>query len=70
MRQDITIEGMGCDHCVHTIREALENLDGVTVEEVEIGRARVSFDPDAVGEEQIDVAIHAAGYESLIHRNA
>lgn len=70
MKHDITIEGMGCEHCVMTVREALEKVDGVTVEEVEIGSARVAFEPDAVSEEQIDASIHKAGYEPISHEEA
>lgn len=67
MRQNISIEGMGCDHCVATVRAALEKADGVTVEHVEIGTARVEIESGRVSDAQIDAAIREAGYEPTSH---
>ncbi|MEX0599117.1 MAG: cation transporter [Rhodothermales bacterium] len=62
MERKITIEGMGCDHCIVSVREALEGIEGVTVNDVEIGRARVTVS-EGVDADAIDEAIHSAGYE-------
>lgn len=68
MRQNISIEGMGCDHCVTAVREALEELDGVTVEQVEIGGARIDVEPEKASDGQIESAIRQAGYEPVSRR--
>ncbi len=56
------IEGMSCMHCVHAVREALEETEGVEVEAVEIGSARVQYDPDETPRARISEAIEEAGY--------
>lgn len=63
MKQIISIEGMGCDHCVAAVRAALETVNGVTVEGVEIGSAHVVTEPGVVSDEQVEAAIREAGYE-------
>lgn len=68
--ETIKIRGMGCDHCVTAVRSALEALDGVDVEAVEIGSARVRIDPDAASRSTIDEAIREAGYEPETHIRA
>jgi copper chaperone CopZ len=37
----LRIEGMSCDHCIKTVRSALEKTPDVEVIEVEIGSARI-----------------------------
>lgn len=58
----MTIQGMTCDHCVRGVRKALEELGGVQVEAVEIGSARVAYDPEQVGPDQIRGAVEEEGY--------
>lgn len=59
----VTIEGMGCAHCVTAVREALEALPGVQVEEVEIGSATVRLaETGGPGRSQVLEAIRGAGY--------
>lgn len=65
MTDRIEIQGMGCDHCVHAVREALERVEGIEVESVEIGTARVRTVENR--KEQIDEAIRKAGYEPVSH---
>lgn len=43
VHKTITIGGMMCDDCVEHIKEALENVRGVKVESVEIGKAVVEI---------------------------
>ncbi len=42
-RVDMEVAGMSCNHCVQTIKTALEKLEGVDQVEVilELGRARI-----------------------------
>ena len=65
--ETLQIEGMSCGHCVKAVRQALDDLDGVEVRNVEIGTAEVSYDPAVVDPKQIDEAIDEAGYTVLAH---
>ncbi len=59
----LTIDGMHCEHCVDAVREALNDLDGITVKAVEIGTANISVDSATVDDAQIETALDDAGYE-------
>lgn len=59
----LKIEGMSCDHCVRTVRQALQDTEGIDVVDVEIGSARIVFhepgaDPDAAAH-----AVDETGFE-------
>lgn len=41
----LLIDGMHCGGCVNRVSTALRNMPGVVVEQVEVGAARVSYDP-------------------------
>ena len=60
--ETINIQGMSCGHCVKGVREALEELDGVQVEDVQIGSARIQYDPQTTSQEEVREAIQEAGY--------
>ena len=57
----VAIEGMHCQNCVQRVRKALEKLDGVKVENVEVGSAVVAA--DAAREAAVLDAIKQAGFE-------
>ena len=61
---ELEIEGMSCGHCVAAVSEALGELDGVNVEAVQIGLAKVDYQPDVVSPDQIVLAIEDAGYSA------
>lgn len=61
-RVTLTIDGMSCSHCVGAVTRALEQLEGVRVDEVKIGSASVSYDPTATSTARIAQAIEAEGY--------
>lgn len=60
----LSIHGMSCDHCVARVRQALERLGGVQVENVDLGSATLTYDPALVSPERIRHAVHDAGYEA------
>jgi copper chaperone CopZ len=62
-QETLSIDGMHCEHCVDAVQEALSDVDGVTVDAVEIGAADVSYDPSAVSRAPLADAIENAGYE-------
>ena len=63
-RVTMAIRGMSCGHCSDKVRKALARLEGVEVEHVEVGTARVAYEPAIVGPERIAGAIAALGYEA------
>ena len=60
---ELSIEGMNCGHCVLHVQKALSTIDGVEVENVEIGKARVWFDPETVSQKTLSDAIEEVGYK-------
>ena len=63
--QSLTIGGMSCGHCVMSVRNALESIEGVSVDEVRIGQATVQFDESAVQADAVAEAVRDAGYDVL-----
>jgi copper chaperone len=61
MEKEFKIEGMSCGHCVMAVEKELNKLD-VKKKKVEIGSAKIEFDPDKVSEEDIKNSITEAGY--------
>lgn len=62
---NIDISGMSCGHCVARVTKALQAL-GVTVESVDIGSAKVAYDPAAMSPDSIAQAVASAGYPAQI----
>ena len=56
------ISGMSCGHCVQAVRRALESVPGVSVDDVKIGTADVTFDESTVTAEQVQQAVEDEGY--------
>lgn len=59
----LKLGGLTCQHCVSTVKQAIEGLEGVQSAEVEIESARVNFDDSAVSRDQIEDAVIKAGYK-------
>ena len=62
--QDFTIkiDGMHCNSCVNRVTKALEKVDGVTVNTVVIGLARVSYDPEKTAPHHLLAAVNNIGF--------
>lgn len=58
----LSIDGMHCDACVSRVTTALKTIEGVEVEQVLVGSARVSYDPELVRPEQITSAVDDIGF--------
>lgn len=61
---ELAVSGMTCGHCVGAVKQALDELDGVTVNKVEIGVAEVSYDPAVRKVEDVLDAVADAGYQA------
>ena len=60
--ETLTITGMSCDHCVGAVRTALESVDGVEVEDVRVGEARVRYDAAIVDPAALARAVEEEGF--------
>ena len=64
MKKILKIDGMGCEHCIKSVREALQELEGLEILEVKIGEATVEIK----NEELIEVIkerLDDAGYDLI-----
>lgn len=62
MTETLTIDGMSCAHCVRAVQETLSGIDGVAVEHVQVGEARVEIDESRATTEGIAAALAEEGY--------
>ena len=63
--QTMDIGGMTCGHCLRMVKQALDGMSGVTLDDLRIGKATVTFDETQVSAEAIAEAVRDAGYEVL-----
>jgi len=62
----LSISGMSCGHCVGRVTTALAGLEGVSVEQVEVGSARLSYDPAKVTTDRIKQAVDDIGFDARL----
>lgn len=62
----LKIEGMHCGNCVKRVKTALEAVEGVTLDQVEVGRVVGSFDPDDTNPQALAEAVTRAGYPATV----
>jgi copper chaperone len=60
---DLKIDGMTCGHCVMSVKKELGKLANVKIEDVQIGKARVTYDEAQVVQSDFERAIAEAGYK-------
>lgn len=66
MKKIIKIDGMGCQHCVNRITEALSAVDGVDVLEVSLEDKSATVDVDeSVADEVLMDTIDEEGFEPI-----
>lgn len=63
--QTLEIGGMTCGHCLRMVKQALTDIDGVTLDDLRIGKAKVTFDESKVSADAVAEAVRDAGYEVL-----
>jgi copper chaperone len=64
----ISIEGMHCAACVRRVTNALNGVEGVRVDSVEVGSASVALDTATVTPEQIESAVDRIGFTAHVER--
>lgn len=64
MKKKVLIEGMSCNHCVHHVTEALNEIDGVSNVAVKLEEKYALIDVENNDlDEAIKFAVDEAGYE-------
>ena len=58
----LQITGMSCGHCVRTVEEALQSVDGTEVLGVGVGSAQVRYDPERVSQERLVEVVERKGF--------
>jgi len=61
----LSIEGMHCGACVRRVTNALASLDGVQVDSVEVGSARMKYDGTRISPEEIVAAVDRIGFAAI-----
>ncbi|HVA57938.1 MAG: cation transporter [Gemmatimonadaceae bacterium] len=61
----LKIEGMTCQHCVHAVKGRLSKMQGVKVDDVQIGSATIHHDPAVATIDAIEEAIADEGYTAF-----
>ena len=59
---ELIIEGMSCAHCVMHVKQALDEINGLKIEDVQVGKARVSYDDEKISK-VISEKVEEAGYK-------
>ena len=62
MKLNLKINGMACEHCVKSVKEALGEIKGIKVLDVKIGSPEVEAENDSVLNE-IREKLDDAGYD-------
>lgn len=53
---------MTCGHCVMHVKQALEDIDGLEIEDVQIGKAKVWYNDDKIAK-ILSEKVEEAGYK-------
>ncbi|MFM9873294.1 MAG: heavy-metal-associated domain-containing protein, partial [Fimbriimonadaceae bacterium] len=60
----IKIKGMSCEHCVNSVKSALEAAEGVTAVQVELINEEAVVEGTTFSNESLIKAIQVEGYEA------
>lgn len=63
---NLSIEGMHCGACVRRVTTALQAVPGVQVASVEVGSAKLAFDPEEATAQDIAAAVGGIGFPARI----
>ena len=64
----LSIEGMHCGACVRRVTTALQAVPGVQVGAVEVGSAKLAFDPEEATAQEIAAAVNDNGFLARIEK--
>lgn len=61
----VKIKGMSCQHCVGSVKKALESIPGISQVNVDLEAAKATFENSGVDEKEIKAAISSIGFEPV-----
>ncbi len=61
--ESLKIKGMSCQHCVGSVKKALENIPGLSQVTVNLDAGEATFENKNVAQEEIRAAISKIGFE-------
>ncbi|MEN8264257.1 MAG: cation transporter [Nitrospirota bacterium] len=59
----LNIYGMSCQHCVMSVKKAIDEVEGVSKSDVNVGTATVDYDESKTNSDTISSAVKNAGYK-------
>lgn len=59
---EFKLEGMTCGGCVRSVERVLAGLPGIQESKVEVGSAKVTFDPTVLSAELLQTALSKTGF--------
>ncbi len=59
----LKIDGMSCQHCVMSVKKAIDGVEGVSKSDVNVGTATVDYDESKTSSDTISSAVTSAGYK-------
>ncbi|HEY0263850.1 MAG TPA: heavy-metal-associated domain-containing protein [Granulicella sp.] len=62
----LSIEGMHCAACVRRVTNALQGVSGVEPASVEVGSAKLTYDPQQATPEEIVSAVNRIGFQAIV----
>jgi len=57
---------MHCGACVRRVTDALQKVDGVELGSVEVGSAKLAFNPEEATADQIAAAVNRIGFQANV----
>ncbi len=60
----LKIEGMSCQHCVMSVKKAVDCAEGVRTSDVSVGAATIDYDELKTDREAIARVVLGAGYKA------
>ena len=67
---ELSITGMTCDHCVHAITNAVQDVPGVKKATVSLDANAATVEGDALDLAKILAAISEEGYEAALKQSS
>ena len=61
----VKIKGMSCQHCVGSVKKALESIPGISQVNVDLEAAEATFQNSGVDAKEIKAAISGIGFEPV-----
>ncbi len=59
----LKIDGMSCQHCVMSVKKAIDGVEGVNTSDIALGTAKVVYDDTKTNRDTIANAVKNAGYK-------